>query len=172
MSSSLVLISEATASSSGNITLTGMSSTYDVYQLVIADATPDTDAAYLRMKYTESGTKNDTSNYDGAEIILFAASSNYSSGVANSAGYNITNHTNGTSAGESTSANLYIFNSQDSGEYTMATIESVSRDHGDESYGTFGGMVFTVASTVDGVYLYYTSGNIASGEFKLYGLKK
>lgn len=70
MSSSLILIEEKTASSDGYIKLTGMSSTYDVYQLVIADATPDTDAAYLRLKYTESGTENDTSNYDGAEVIL------------------------------------------------------------------------------------------------------
>ena len=70
------------------------------------------------------------------------------------------------------SANIYIFNPSDSNEYTIATIEAVARDHGDESYGTFGGMIFTVNSTVDGVYLYYTSGNIASGEFKLYGLKQ
>ena len=92
MSSSLILIEEKTASSDGYIKLTGMSSTYDVYQLVIADATPDTDAAYLRLKYTESGTENDTSNYDGAEVILFASSSDYNSLVTNSAGYNISNH--------------------------------------------------------------------------------
>tara|TARA_B100001250_G_scaffold405525_1_gene423123 strand:- start:11 stop:529 length:519 start_codon:yes stop_codon:yes gene_type:complete len=172
MSSSLILIEEKTASSDGYIKLTGMSSTYDVYQLVIADATPDTDAAYLRLKYTESGTENDTSNYDGAEVILFASSSDYNSLVTNSAGYNISNHTCGTSAGESLSANIYIFNPSDSNEYTIATIEAVARDHGDESYMTIGGMAFTVTSATDGVYLYFTSGNIASGEFKLYGLKK
>ena len=48
------------------------------------------------------------------------------------------------------------------------TTESSNVDSSQGIYGSPGGLVFTVNSAVDGVYLYYTTGNIASGVFTLY----
>ena len=56
MSGSLVLIdSETVTSSTATVELTGIDSTYDVYQVVISNVTVNTDDA-LSMRVTKGGT--------------------------------------------------------------------------------------------------------------------
>ena len=70
MAGSLVLISEATASTSASITLTGIDSTYDVYMLTAVGIEPDTDNTFTKLRVTKSGSPDTTSNYDLAYYIL------------------------------------------------------------------------------------------------------
>ena len=150
-----------------SVTLTGIDSD-DVYQLVLNNVAPASDNYYLRVKFTESGTANSTSNYDYAQKFIRANSSFLGLAGTNSAGVNITNHTNGTGTSETTNGIFNIYNANNSSEYTFMTTESSNRDSSGNNYGSQGGIVFTVTSAVDGVYLYYTTGNIASGTFTLY----
>ena len=55
MAGSLVLIDSDTASTSGSITLTGMTSAYDVYMVTVNNVFPVNDNVYLHARFTESG---------------------------------------------------------------------------------------------------------------------
>ena len=158
MAGSLVLIDSDTASASGSITLTGMTSDFNVYMVTLNKVFPVNDNVYLHARFTESGTANTTSNYDSA--------------YTNRSNFYVGNNYIGTGTQEQLNAVCYIFNSQESGEYTFITQDTVSAGHTYTVWGNQGGGVFTVTSTVDGIHFYMDSGNISSGEFKLYGLKK
>ena len=172
MAGSLVLIDSETASSSASITLTGMTSTYDVYMVTINDIFPASDNVYLHARFTESGTANTTSNYDSSYKNLKDTDAFNNSSYTNRSDFYVGNNFIGTGTQEQLNAVCYIFNSQESGEYTFITQETISAGHTYTLWGNQGGGVFTVTSTVDGIHFYMDSGNISSGEFKLYGLKK
>ena len=68
---------------------------------------------------------------------------------------------------------LYIFNANNSSEYTFITTESTIWAGSSQVAGDGGGNVFTVASAVNGIKFFINSShNIDSGTFTLYGLKK
>ena len=75
-------------------------------------------------------------------------------------------------AEETANGHMYIFNASNSGEYTTATLENSNRDAGGNLMSATGGMGFTVASAVDGIYFFIDASNIVSGEFVLYGIRK
>ena len=155
-----------TATSS--VTLTGIDSD-DLYLLSLNNVAPTSDNYYLKLKFTESGTANSTSNYDYAQKFIRANSSFLTLGGENSAGVNITNHTNGTGTSETTNGIFYIYNANNSSEYTFMNTLSSNRDSSGRNYGSQGGLVFTVASSVDGVNFAYNVGNIQTGSvFSLY----
>ena len=173
MAGSLVKITETTVSSAvSSVTLTGIDSTYDVYMVKVMNCTPDTDAVGLHFRFTESGTPNSTSNYDYALKNLRTAS-----GFSNGVGVNqvrglVTGGTTGSATNETANSIMYIFNANNSSEYTFATIEGAILSNTNELRGGQGGNVFTSASSVDGVQIFFDSGNIESGTLTLYALKK
>ena len=171
MAGSLILVDSETASNSSSITLTGMNSTYDVYMVTINKVFPVNDNVYLKTRFTESGTANTTSNYDSAYKNMYSSGTS-NSGYTNQSSFYMNNNYIGTGTQEQLNAVCYIFNSQNSGEYTFLTQETISRGHTYSLWGNQGGGVFTVSSTVDGINFFMDSGDISSGEFKLYGLKK
>ncbi len=164
----LVQVATTTVTSAtANVTLTGINSD-DVYQLVLNNVAPASDNYYLRIRFTESGTANSTSNYDYAQMYMQAGGGFLDLSGTNGDGVNITNHTNGTGTSETTNGIFPIYNANNSSDYTFMTTESSNVDSSNDHYGTQGGLLFTVNSAVDGVYLYYTTGNIASGTFSLF----
>ena len=73
MAGSLILLDTETASNSSSITVTGMVSGFDVFRLDIINAVPATDGIDLRFRFTESGTPNETANYDRASNFMRTA---------------------------------------------------------------------------------------------------
>ena len=145
-------------------------STYDVYMVKINGLSPDT-AENLECRVTEGGSDNSTANYDWA-----------AKGLKTSGAFDNNNNTNATQWDVSGSfinattgnfnAVIYIFNANNSGEYTFITFET-SHYSGSEHYGNQGGGVFTSTSSVDGLFFQIDSANnIDSGTFTLYALKK
>ena len=69
---------------------------------------------------------------------------------------------------------MYILNANNSSENTLFTQEATTRDDYEELRSGQGGSVFTSTSAIDGIQFFNDSGsgNIASGQFVLYGLKK
>ena len=173
MAGSLIKINEAIVTSAvASVTLTGIDSTYDVYMVRVNNMIPSDDFRLGAFRFTESGTPNITSNYDRAAKFLNASTTfGNVSGTNEAQGY-VTDDRNGTGGNESTQLIMYIFNANNSGEYTFCTIESSARDASGNLYGRQGGNVLTVTSAVDGVQFYYIDSNITSGSFVLYGLKK
>ena len=175
MAGSLVLIQETTVSSStASVTLTGIDSTYDVYKVVLSDVQGDTDIQSLKVRVTASGTAQSTSNYDYAKKTLRANTSFSNSSATNQTEVFVnTQLAMGTGTEETLQGVQYLFNFNNSSEYSFATDELIFRSYDSGSLmGGQGGWVYTVAETHNGVNYFMSSGNIDSGKFTLYGLKK
>jgi len=172
MPGSLVKIAETTVSSAvASVTLTGIDSTYDVYVLQYNKVAGNT-GANGRLRFTESGTANSTANYDEADRTMRSAAA-FGTHVTTNATSLIAdwNVNAGTEGG--TQNIHYIFNANNSSEYTFITNEQTGLGVGSNGLMSFtGGGVFTVTSTVDGINYFMESGSVDSGTFRLYGLKK
>ena len=174
MAGSLIKIDEEIVTSAvASVSLVGIDSTYDVYQVVLHNVQPTSDNIDLFYRVTKSGTADSTANYDRAGKSLRTAS-----GFFNTSGTNATSgifgFALGNNTGEAITAVLYLFNFANASEYSFATVESNFLDLTPELLGFQGGVVHTVASASDGVnFTLESSDNFASGStFTLYGLKK
>ena len=173
MAGSLIKIQETTVSSAtASVSLVGIDSTYDVYKVVISKCVPVTDTTFLSLRATESGTPNTTSNYDGAGKLLRSNTTFNNSSDTNATSLFLLGDNTGTGTGEQLNLVNYICNANNSSEFTFFTTENTFLNNSATLNGLQGGGVFTVASSVDGVQYFFSSGNIASATFVLYGLKK
>jgi len=171
MSGSLIKIDEEIVTTAvASVTLTGIDSTYDVYMVAYNNVLPSLDNKLLSNRVTVSGTADTTANYDWAYKLLNAAGA-----FSNISATNDTDNvlgTNGTGGNESTNGIMYLFNFNNASEYSFGTVENTIRELDAALRGIQGGYVHTVAQACDGIQFFYASGNIVSGTFKLYGLKK
>jgi hypothetical protein len=171
MSGSLVLIDEEIVSSAvASVTLTGIDSTYDVYMLRFDNVVPATDTQVLFWRLQNSGGDVTSTNYDYAMKVLRAntAFSNFTN--ANQSAFR--DFTVGTGTQEQENGILYLFNFSDSSEYSFYTHETTVIDDQGGTAGMSGGGALTVAEAHTGLTFFFGSGNISSGNFKLYGLNK
>ena len=173
MPGSLVKIKETTVSSAVSaVTLTGIDSTYDVYMVQYSDLQIDTDSKFLELRYTVSGTADSSSNYDYALKDLKADTS---FGMPTNSGANaIPLDNTGTATGEALQGTLYLFNFNNSGEYSYHTQETFGYNTNGSLRGRQGGGVLKEEQVTDGISIgrFADSGtNIDNGTFTLYGLK-
>ena len=160
------------SSASSAITITGIN-TDDTYMLTLKDIQPTTNVVYPSLRVTESGTANSTTNYDFAYKVLKAAVgfANYSN--TNQDKFLIQSEQLGNVTQEKLSGIFYIYNANNSSEYTFMTFETTGLDSNSNHLGIAGGGVFTSTSACDGVHLYnFSTETFTSGSFVLYGLKK
>ena len=174
MAGSLIKIDEEIVTSAvASVTLTGIDSTYDVYQVVLSNIATDTDNVFLETRVTVSGTPDTSANYDIAYKKLNASSAFTNGFQTNLTGMLYTPFDRlGTAGNENGNAIMYLFNFNNASEYSFLTVESTMRDRSAILVGEQGGAVHTVAQACDGLNFDMSSGNIASGTFTLYGLKK
>jgi hypothetical protein len=171
MAGSLIKINEAiVTTATPSVTLTGIDSTYDVYMVRYNNVLPVNDNVLLSNRVTVSGTADTTANYDYAYKLL-QANTTFSNVSATNDTDNVLG-TNGTGGNESTNGIMYLFNFNNASEYSFGTVENTLREADTNLRGIQGGYVHTVAQACDGIQFFYASGNIASGTFTLYGLKK
>jgi len=172
MAGSLIKIQEEIVTAAvASVTLTGIDSTYDVYMIKINGLSPDT-AENLECRVTESGTANSTANYDFAGKGLKTSGAFENNSGTNATQWDISDSFINATTEKNFNAIIYIFNANNSSEYTFITFET-SHYAGAELYGNQGGAVFTSTSTVDGLLFQIdASNNIDAGQFVLYGLKK
>ena len=173
MSGSLIKIDEEiVTSATSSVTLTGIDSTYDVYMVVYNNAKVSADGTVkIRMRFTESGTPNTTANYDRASKFLRTVVSFSNLSNTNQTSFN-TDSSIGNATGEHQNKTFYIFNANNSSEYTFMTEQATQVASSGELSGQQGGGVLTVTSAVDGVNFFTSAGDINSAVFTLYGLKK
>ncbi len=175
MAGALIKIDEEIVTSAvASVTLTGIDSTYDVYMVKYNNVQPDTDVRSISVRVTESGTPNTTANYDYAYKALISTSTFGNGAFTNSTSWQyIAGDSVGTGTSESTNGIMYLFNFNNASEYSFITVEMTELNYQPVARGNQGGGVFTSASSCNGLQFIDTAGgNIASGTFTLYGLKK
>ena len=173
MPGSLVLVQETTVSSGvSSVSLTGIDSTYDVYKvvynnLVQADNNVDVNIRFIN----SSGSDITSSEYDRAQMYFRASTTFLNRTGTNQAQGQIVEQ-GGNNTNEQSNGILYIFNANNSSEFTFYTNEGNYTNIDTNLVGGQGGGVLTSAEQVTGVTFFIGTGNITAGTFKLYGLKK
>ena len=148
----LVQVNRAVLSSAASsLAITGIDSD-DVYMVTIKDLQPDsTNQVYPYMRFLESGTANTSANYDMAYKTLKAAVGFADYSLANNTGAVLLSEQIGTATQEKFNGIMYIYNANNSSEYTFYTLESTALDHNSNHLGSQGGSVLTVTSAVNGI---------------------
>jgi hypothetical protein len=174
MASSLIeIMSDELGSDQASVTLTGMTSEYEVYLFVFNNVIPTVADADLLFQFTESGSPNTTANYDYAFQYLRSDTSEAGLKDTNRNFANLSGSMENDAGTGGCNGFKYIFNATNSDEYTLSTIEANYLAEDGTMLGAQGGYCLTVTSVVDGGKFYFDSGNIRSGaKFVLYGLKK
>ena len=174
MAGSLIKIDEEIVSSAvASVTLGGANwdSSYDVYMVKLNNIKPTTDARILYLRILKNdNTADSTANYDRAFKALRTDTTFSPSSSTNQTEFGVEDL--GTATGESANGVLYLFNFNNASEYSFVTMEITQRSNEGLHRGKQGGGVHTVASASDGIAFSMSGGNIASGTFTLYGLKK
>ena len=162
----LQVATNTVSSAVASVTLTGIDSD-DVYMVAINNVVPSNDTQLVQVRVTESGTANTTSNYDYA-FKQMKGHASFSDGASTNISYwGIFSYT-GTGANESTNGLMYLYNFNNSSEYSFITVEESTRTNAGKLQANAGGGVFTSASSCNGVNISFQSGNIVSGTFTLY----
>jgi len=174
MAGSLIKIDEEIVTSAvASVTLGGSDwdSSYDVYMVKLNDLLADSTSAGIRYRFLASSSADTSANYDYAQYRLQAQSAFDTTGQTNKTEVNFTGTIMGTT-NASVNGIIYLFNFNNSGEYSFATNETSAFYYGQSVAGYQGGATLTVAQATNGIQFFMTSGNIASGTFSLFGLAK
>lgn len=165
-SGAMTLISTATASSSATITFTGLSSTYAVYVVYFYNVQPVTDNVHMRMR-----TSSDNgSTYDSGASDYQWSRQRGSATDASAADDNIDmSQTFGNASNEINSGFINIYDPAGA-HYTEITFDMSYMNNITVLSYIFGSGVRQSTSGVNAIQFYMSSGNIASGTFKLYGI--
>jgi len=158
--SGMVLLSTKTASASATIDFTGIDSTFDEYVVEVLNAIPATDGAVL---YARTSTDGGSSYDDG--------SSDYTSGAGNVAQLVIGSTVGSDTNEQGISLSLRVVRPSEAA-YTIIYGEGVYVNTSGlpVAFSTAG--IRKAAANVDAIRFLFSSGNIESGIFKLYGLRK
>ncbi len=178
-SSTVELISTATASTSANISFTGLSSTYFMYLVALSNVTPDSASRVLCVRTsTNNGSSYDTTGYAYSILGLQsntvgAAQINTDSSI-NSGTDTIRLNTaflsSTTSAGGwSGTLSLMNFSNTAANKQILIAGSSAFQTTNIENITGAGSRLTT--SAINAIQFYMSAGNIAIGTFKLYGVK-
>ena len=145
---------------------------YDVHRLDIINARSDTDNKDFALRVSTGGTFQTGSLYHRALFTINSSGTTAESRVTTAAQMDITQNS-GNATNEKSNSIVYIYNAGNSSKYTFNTSHSSTIDNGGAFKTVFGGGVYDIANEVDGFRIFMdASGNIASGIFKLYGIKQ
>ena len=176
---SLVLISTATASSSATIDFTsGITSTYDEYLITITNAIPSTNSVFAFRVSEDSGATFKSGGTDYRWIAMYqydnaATPSGDSSTGASQISFSSTNISSSVTAG-GLSGEIRIFgpsSTVSNKQFSFVVNGSIITTLTCMQQLTQGRFVLDT-NAINGVRIYAGSGNIASGTFALYGVRK
>ena len=173
MAGSLIKIDEEIVSSAvASVTLTGIDSTYDVYMVKANNVSTTDDNSSIRLRVTTSGGgAQSTSNYDFAYKVLKSDTAFENKSETNQDNMHLFYAGISNVQAENFNAIMYLFNFNNSSEYSFITTEVSVLQYTGHLDGIQGGGVYTVAEAHNGVQIYVPN-TLDSGTFSLYGLKK
>ncbi len=170
-SDALHFLESQTASSSASLDFV-LPSGYWKYEFVMSNIVPATDFVAFRSRIsTDAGsTWLSTSNYHSAYTGRRMDSS--ADGVANegsATSFRLGANDHGSDTSESMDANWHLINPGDSSSFTRLNGQWNFENSSGAVWFFAGGGVYAVASAVDAIQFYFSSGNIESGTIKMYG---
>jgi len=170
----LKLIQTQTVSSNvANLQFTSIQeSTYDVHLLIISRMESDADNKAVEIAVSnDGGSSYETSNYDWA--WMYQKSDGTFTEKRNTSGGDFTIVQNiGNSTGENFSAYVYLYNLGDSAKYSYTSWQGTGITQDPDYISVFGSGAYHQAETINALQLKFSSDNIASGVFSLYGIKE
>jgi len=169
-SSGMTLLSTVTASASATVDIeTTFSSTYDAYLLVVSGARPSTNSVELLCRMKIGGTYLTGSVYVYHTDLSRSASAVYAAVVSGGTTSIQLTSVVGSAATSSANLTMSIKNPTSATAYHNIDWTGLSHVFGD-IYLASGGGASTTTGALTGIRLYFSSGNISSGTFRLYGL--
>ena len=171
-SADVVLLQTVEASSSATVSLTSFdNSTYNNY-LVVIDAVPATDSVGLQAKFsTDGGSSYITADYDFGRIFrentTVYGQQGFSQSIINCSAFTVANFT----ATGGWVGTMELFNCASTSVGTGYCVIGGAYRNGSTTYNGTEWGVHGVAQDMDAIQFLFSSGNIASGTFKLYGRK-
>ncbi len=173
----LTLLSTATASASATVDFTsGIDSTYDHYTIEVIDVVPATDGDLLWMRTAPDTTPTIDSaatDYDsgGYTNVIDGSPAVVSTGSEDNAEIAITGNI-GNVTNEGANATIVIYNPAGTALYKLISFQSVFTNSSNNLQIMHGAGRRTDVAVVASIRFLMSTGNITSGEFKLYGVKK
>ena len=167
MAGSLIKIDEEIVSgtSTNAVDLIG-TTTDDVYMVALTNASTTLDAQ-IRTRVLVSSSPDSSANYDQASKPLIGNATQSSDSLTNQVHWRFM--FTGNQANETQSAIFYLYNFNNSSEYSFITNEVSSWTGTPRLYGLQGGGVHTVAQSCNGIRFLASSGNLSDGsQFTLY----
>jgi hypothetical protein len=170
---SMVFISSVTASSSTTVQFTNIDSTYDVYVIELVTAIPAVNTDQLRMRFSSN---NGSTYFSGGSDYAFSWMENGSNAPTPTGNNsNSINHiplasVSSSVFGAGVSGFIKIFNPARAA-YTLVLSDFTFSPTEIRSQQNRGSAVVLQSAAKNAVQLYFGSGNIASGTFRLYGIK-
>lgn len=172
---SLVLLKSLTAASSAALDVTSViSATYDDYLIEILSLVPATDNTDLQLVCsTDNGATWDTGNNYARALRLDTPGFNTVLG-ANSGLANVTLCPNVDTTTTQGAVNLRIgvYNPQSASQYKVFGLHGAYHNNDGNYYAITGHGIYLSATAVNALRFVMSSGNIASGTIRIYGLAK
>lgn len=170
------LITATDAATSAVVDFTSIGATYDAYCVVISNVKPVTDDVSLNMRIgTGGGPTYQTANYQYIQSIITSggAAVGGSSNSAASMLLTVAGGGNGigNASGENGSFRIY-FNNPDASDFMTVRTSGSYKMAGTDLAAVTVASVYNVAGAITAVRFLMSSGNISSGNFKIYGLRK
>lgn len=173
-----VLLEQHTASSSATLDYTtSITSTYDEYLIELVSLVPATNNVDLYLRFsTDGGSTYDTSNLYSATIWAYTSSSSAASGAAyGSPTSQIPMRSNAEISNTSTggiSGQLRLFSPLSTALYKWVSGQCVFFSGSSTVLGVQTNGVYKSTTAVNAFRFLFSSGNIASGTIRVYGIAK
>jgi hypothetical protein len=174
----LILLDTKTASASATLDFTSsINSTYDEYVFELVDLVPATNAVQLLMRTsTNAGSSFDAGANDYAYGLTVLASTTgatavVSSGAGASSIALTTTGAIGNASTDSVSGRVTIYGPSGASRYKKILVQTMANTAAD-GYTATGCAYRVAAADIDAVRFLMSSGNIASGAIRMYGVRK
>ena len=162
----------ATTTVSGTPTtvqILGTTTTDAVYLVAMNNVRPTTDNKDLFCRVTTSGTADSSSEYDYAYKQLRSDTTFGNTAGANESSWRLEYAIGNVAGEEMFNGLMYLYNFNNSSEYSSMSLEGSNRLQGQNLLGETGGGVQTEAQSCNGLEFFWeSSSTFASGTFTLY----
>lgn len=168
----MVLLETKTASASATIDFTGIDSTFDEYVVEVLNAIPSTDTAALIIRTsTDGGSSYDAGASDYNRTTTYVGASTLTVAKAAASAVILTGNVGGAANEYGVSGAVHVVRPSESTYCNVWGVGQYTDDSGDSvPFHSVG--YRAAAANVDAIRFLFGSGNITSGIFKLYGIRK
>lgn len=152
---------------------TGINSTYDKYVIALTDVMPVTDGVDLWLRFMQTGTPLTSGYYHNrATFQLNTASSSWSLNGSASDGQLVLASGNANSGGHGVDMIIFIHHPSASNRVPNANWSGLHVSSNTNGYSIQGAGVWNTQAAINGLRFMLSSGNIQTGSFSLYGVRK